>query len=1347
MSVIFLSHSSSDKRAAENLRVGLLGAGYASVFIDNHGITPGQFWEPVLYERLRAARAVVAFVTRRFIESPWCFAEITHARALGRPIVPVLGEQCDLPPILKDYQAQRADEPLAVNRIVAGLASLGVRPHDDLDWDGSRPPYPGLNSFQVEDAGVYFGREDEVHRALDALHDIEFFGGTSVLLILGGSGTGKSSFMRAGVLSRILSEGKWRVVGPMRPGDKPFDQLQKCLRDAHIDSAAGIDAGPKGRNSSSPILLTIDQLEELVSANVQESSNFVDWMNTAIPSPSPIYLLATLRSDYLSDFERLLPKLIGAARHFTLGKMDEEGLLRAIERPAEVSGIKLEEGLSREILRDVRDRNALPLLAFTLRGLWERRSQGTSITRNTYRNELGAVSGAIRRAATAAVGQIPVADVPALRSALLRMVHLAPEGRVMRRRVSRLELPESASSAINALVTARLLVIDGDYIEPAHESLYEIWQQLHEWVVEAHSALIVRGEVETVAEQWNTRFRGTEYLWPRARLERTSALLAASQITPSVLGSAFLEASWKQVNETEVMERTRQIAEVKRLRRQRIIVSIALVAVTSAAVFALQSRYRATRSADLARASQQAMTVELAATGVERDPTESVRLLLQLPAESSSWRAARIVAADATAQGIATEIPIVGSQPSALSFSPSGEHIAIGRRDGSVELRSVSHVESLVQQRVHAGGISDLAFTVDGNIILTAGADRSLKSWNVKTGSMEKLHQCGSAPEESGTVDYFLVRASHLSRFAFASTAPCGLTVVDFDGGKRIVRSIGPSDLPAWGGIALSSGGSYLAVRTPNSVLVYETAHGRLMREISFKSGQDMRSARRSVSSFSFTSDERYAVVSAFNGDRLVWEIGKADRQYAERRDDCSGNTAMAVSPKTDVVASDANEGRALCVWRADDAEYSEHLKFDRVERDTGDTYVGRRNIAFDSSGTLVVSPSSSEDNSLRLWNLVSGEKFVLRGHKGTVRSAVFSPQGNLVASSSYDGTVRIWHIGGLGRAEISAPLTLSKWGRAMGTRVPVTISRDGRLVAYASGGGAFDSEDSHVPVWTPERKEVATLGGWAGWSGSSAFDPSGKRLAVSSTTVTAQGKSKVSSSESSISLAEIDSREVRLLGKHPAAFADVDWSRDGRWITSSGGNRLILWDVMTGARSDLIDNSWNCNDVRSRFAAGTGMLMVVCDDRVRFIDIQSRVFQEKSLGESISHFALGSKGDLFAIHRGHSIEIWSTRPNLRRLHILRGHESEIRALSFSPDDTQLVSSGKESVWLWDTREGRGRRFDAPVFEPTVLGFLTDGRIVGAGNTSYYIWRDQLPRDPASLIKQLWSVARPDVSH
>lgn len=248
MASLFISHSSSDRDAAQRLAERLRAEGFAALFLDfdpEQGIPAGRNWESELYAQLRKTDAVIFLASAASVASRWCFAEVSLARSLGKPIFPLRLEGDARLELLDDAQwIELAEGERAYDRLWAGLRQAGFDPTDSFAWDPTRRPYPGLEPFSPQDAAVFFGRDHEIERLLELVQPIlqRGFGGRLVA-IFGPSGSGKSSLVRAGLLPRLekLKE-RWVVVPPVLPGQQPTRNLARSLAQAF--SARGHERSP-----------------------------------------------------------------------------------------------------------------------------------------------------------------------------------------------------------------------------------------------------------------------------------------------------------------------------------------------------------------------------------------------------------------------------------------------------------------------------------------------------------------------------------------------------------------------------------------------------------------------------------------------------------------------------------------------------------------------------------------------------------------------------------------------------------------------------------------------------------------------------------------------------------------------------------------------------------------------------------------------------------------------------------------------------------------------------------------------------------------------------------------------
>ena len=273
MTSLFISHSSQDRGVAEQIRADLHNSGFANLFLDvdpDQGIAPGANWEREIYARLRMADAVLFLGSPASIESRWCFAELAMARSVGKPIVPIVITEPGRHPLLTDTQAMefQVGVPQATQQLLSHLARHGLDSEDSLDWDPTRSPYPGLAHFDEEDAGVFFGRKREIEALMAKLHSKVREGGS--VCVFGPSGSGKSSLVRAGLIPRLRRHDDWLILSPLTPKGDPFRNLARSLAAAAGGGSVTVEIWERLKADGAPAL--IDLVERLRDASPRATS-------------------------------------------------------------------------------------------------------------------------------------------------------------------------------------------------------------------------------------------------------------------------------------------------------------------------------------------------------------------------------------------------------------------------------------------------------------------------------------------------------------------------------------------------------------------------------------------------------------------------------------------------------------------------------------------------------------------------------------------------------------------------------------------------------------------------------------------------------------------------------------------------------------------------------------------------------------------------------------------------------------------------------------------------------------------------------------------------------------------
>lgn len=458
-------------------------------------------------------------------------------------------------------------------------------------------PYVGLRSFEEADSQRFVARAElaaDVERS--ALE-------RPLTLLVGASGSGKSSLVHAGLTPRLRSNGC--AVATMVPGDAPIERLVSALRSV-ATSEVGSDVADLVTSICAEdrrLVVIVDQLEELWSQNEPDrQQTFIELViDLTARDDVSVTVVAAIRADC---FDRPLghPRLgeLAVDGVIAVAAMTPAQLREVIVLPAAGVGVTIEPALVAELLADVAGRDAaLPLLQFSLRELFEGRTSAT-ITSEEY-HMLGGVVGALSRRADAMLSERSLPE-PAVRQLLMRLVDIDDAGAVSARRVRRGELPAGAAVVVDEMVATRLLVTDVDPIsrEPtvalAHEALVRSWDRLRAWVEEGrqrHAALRV---VRSGAVLWRDDGRSDADLLRGPRLAAAVGL-HADELTEAE--REFVGASAEQ----ETRESARELRQQRRLRRRLAVTTVALVAALVAAAVAAVQRSDASRRADEAEVS------------------------------------------------------------------------------------------------------------------------------------------------------------------------------------------------------------------------------------------------------------------------------------------------------------------------------------------------------------------------------------------------------------------------------------------------------------------------------------------------------------------------------------------------------------------------------------------------------------------------------------------------------------------------------------------------------------------------------------------------------------------------
>jgi len=628
MSRIFLSHSSKDNFEALALSAFLTEHGWNDIFLDldpDRGIAAGERWERALHAAARRCEAVIFLISGHWLASGWCLKEYALARTLNKKLFAVIIDPektlADLPPELagtwqavnlmsgQDGRIFRVPMPGSheekhvtfsmegLRRLKNGLEKAGLDPKF-FSWppedDKKRSPYRGLKPLESADAGIFFGRDAPIIEALDRFRGLREAAAPRLLAILGASGAGKSSFLRAGLLPRLMrDDANFLPFPPLRPEraalygengllralEKMFpDRARAALREAIRAGAEGLrpllaelvqtaftQTLADAVSSKPPlILIAIDQAEELFFTDgLEEGMALLSLLRdlAALDAPA-IAVLFVIRTDAYDSLERAQPLEDMPQNTLPLQPMPRGAYIEVIEGPARrfvAAGGKLaiEPQLTQVMLEDLErggGSDPLPLLAFTLEQLYLEYGQTGALRLADYRS-FGGLRGSIDKAVARAFARADtdprIPRDPKSREILLRrglipwLAGIDPDTKSPRRNIARRDdIPEEARPLIDLLVEERLLSTDSilekdpsgkdvriSTIEPAHEALLRQWGLLEDWLAEDLPVLATLESVKRAARDWNANARSQAWLAHQGqRLSEAQALDARPDI-------------------------------------------------------------------------------------------------------------------------------------------------------------------------------------------------------------------------------------------------------------------------------------------------------------------------------------------------------------------------------------------------------------------------------------------------------------------------------------------------------------------------------------------------------------------------------------------------------------------------------------------------------------------------------------------------------------------------------------------------------------------------------------------------------------------------------------------------
>ncbi|MFH8294220.1 hypothetical protein [Streptomyces sp. NPDC018059] len=937
------------------------------------------------------------------------------------------------------------------------------------DTDEGDAPYPGLARFGTDDGYRFHGRDDLV----DELARLTARRRCTALI--GASGSGKSSLLRAGLIPALREPGgPWRptAVRVLTPGEHP------ARTHRHLFTPADGDGDT---------LLVVDQFEELFSLcrDPAERDAFLALLLTARDAASRLRAILAVRADFYGRCAEHGPlaEALGDA-NLLVGPMPPARLREAIVRPAATERLVVERSLTARLVADVADEpGGLPLMAHALREVWRRRS-GRTLTEAAY-EAIGGVRGAVTHTAEEVYAQLSEAEAVAARTLLLRMVAPGDGTQDTRRPVGRAELPPRCDAVLERLVAARLLTVDDGVIDLAHEALITAWPRLRGWIEADRERLRLHRTLTEAANAWEELGRDPGALYRGVRLAAAGEAFVADArggelTTPE---SEFLGASL-DAHEQGVRAATRTA------RRTRALLS-GLAALLCLVMVAGAVAWQQNENAD--RRSTEAQARRIA--GVARtlrlsDPVTATRLSV------AAWRLADLPETREAVRGAAAQRERDtfsggdGSERTAHFLSGDGRILtsAGGRRVTRWNVRERRRLSTYDRPGSSGPAGFDMDVSADGRFIAQA-TERGVQIWDLPR-ERPVGRPLGGA--HAADVD---VRFAPSGRMAVLQReTPGEVQVWDVRRHKRVttVRRAATSSSP-------------FSVMSPDDRLL-ATCSGDdgplLLRDVS--TGRDLprRWSRALDRAFcvaqtaAFTPDGRALAVPVAGGVR-TWDVGTwrerpevdlagAHEPSVDFSDD--GDTAVALGhqevvlwrsadPGTPLLRHPVEEGTAQEVRLDTEVEVIRVRSSARVVRtlDIGDVLFSRHRqrllmgAQFSPDGrSLATVERRGGDTAVRVRDARDGAlpgSLLGRSCEGCAADAdpvlAFSPDGGTLAHTARTGrgtTVRRWRVRD-GRAK--AHRTVASWVEDL-----VLPGGGGPPVSAGTAPGKQDHDHRKVDVW-----------------------------------------------------------------------------------------------------------------------------------------------------------------------------------------------------------------------------------------------------------------------------------------
>jgi WD40 repeat protein len=1369
---VFLSHNSREKPVVERIAEKLKREGFEP-WLDKWCLTPAGDWQDELATGLRASQACAVFIGPSGIGS-WEDLEYklaTDRMAKDRAfrvflvLLPGLPEPFDtsaLPPFLSTRTwidlRKGIEDTRAFQSLIHGIKGLPLGPERAIEPRNDISPYRGLQAFDEDHAEFFFGRDGDIQRLTEKLKVTRFIG------VIGSSGSGKSSLVRAGVVPAlkkgVLPESDAWAVRVFTPGAHPLaslaanllrlyphEAMNKTLDQLSLDERTlhlAVSLGMAERPASARVMWVIDQFEEVFTlcADERERAQFLaNLLYAAFIPNGRCAVILTLRADFYhkcAAYPELSARL--AEHQFLVSLMGQSNLRQAIEEPAWHVGLEFEQGLVETILDDVENQpGALPLLEHALLELWERR-RGMMMTLEAYR-ESGGVEGAIAKRADAIYVSFDSEQQTIARRIMLRLTQPGEGTEDTRRRATMSELITHAGESqmvegvVQEMANARLLMTNTDeqsgeqIVDVSHEALIRGWPRLRRWIEEDRAGLRILRRLTEASREWQTG-KDESLLYRGARLAQAVEWRERNEVALNEMEREFLNQS---VAQHEAAER----------RRRRVIIGLAagLLVALALAALALFQWWRANEQTQRANEQTQiARSRQLAAASLSViDAQPDLALLLSVEAnrvhESTDARSMLLIDMQYR-EYLSTILHGHAAAVHKVVFSPDGKLLASASGtngiDNSVRLWDVASGQPVGQPLTgHQDSVTCLSFSPDGKLL--ASADKTeIILWDVAAlkpiGQPLKGHS-GDVLSLAFSPDSKVMASGSFIKVAGSSYPSTGeIYLWDVATRERIGSPLIGHNIPVYSlafspdGKTLASGGGGNVYRYGQSwngysIVLWNVAKGQAI-------GSPLVGHTDEVLSLAFSPDGKVLASGSADETVKLWDVARLKPIDSALMLDKDHHTRVVLDVHF------TRDGKTLISADAGNHVLMQELNFQRNSENNLvlATYTMRKVIdgyvdAFRKIQSIAFSPDESKwalggcrkmvvnriciEGEASIWNVAARLPISrpLNGDPGAVECIAFSPDGKTLASTGCDGSAGDYCEGGQVRLwDMASGQLIGQPLRVASNLVgSLAYSPDGKMLAMGGCGKYYSGcKQGEILLWNPDTRQAISqpLIGHTDVVRMLAFSPDGKTLASSS------GDNIILwNVETRQSLGEIapGHQPVNLDTQTPTR--SIAFSPDGKTLASSGCGKIEK-------TTDLPETA--------RCVAG----------EIRFWNVSTRQLLGSTITghtDTITSVAFSPDGKKLASASGSSdrtIMLWDIATGKPIGRAFMGHIAGVKKVIFSPDGQTLASSSDASdsskaynILLWDvaTHQAIGQPLVGHTANIQDIAFSPDGRTLVSG--------------------------------